>query len=203
MIRILLASVLILLAPASASAETVYTVCHKGDRLGSHIVSERKEGERRVVETVVDLSVFFGAWSFESRQEEIWEGERLIAFTSTTDDDGEWHEIAAVPAGEGLLMKGHHHETPLPADAAPENFHHAFIRDRTTVFETKKGWPRRIAVAAVGRDAIRIDGRLTPANRYAVMGDLTRMLWYDDEDRLLRIAFLNKGRPFVITRGGC
>lgn len=193
------------LAAAAAAAETrdEFRVCHDGTDLGAHVVTARMEDGRRVVQTQVDLSVFFGAWRFESRQTEVWEGDRLVAFTSQTDDDGEWHDIRAEPAGDGLLMRGHEHETALPADAAPENFWHPFLRGRSLLFETKKGRPKTVAVAADGAEVLTIDRRKVPAKRYAVTGDLERRLWYDEDDRLLRIALLNKGRSFLITRGRC
>jgi len=194
-------------SPSVAEDAVVFRVCHNDENdIGSHRVLRTVQGDETIVETTVDLSVdilFLVAWSFDSAQKEIWRDGRLIAFESRTLDDGEDHIVRAAATADGLDMDGHEHRTLFPADAGPENFWDPAIRSRSVLFDTKKGRRRDVRFIDDGADGIRIDGRMTPARRWRIEGDIDRTLWYGKDDQLLRVDFVEKDRAFTIRRGVC
>lgn len=193
--------------PVEAAETHVFRVCHNDENdMGSHRIETRRDGEDLIVETRVDLDVsilFLVAWSFASEQREVWRDGRLVSYASRTLDDGEDHDIRADATPDGLDMQGHQHRTLMPADAAPENFWNPDLIGRTTLFDAKKGRMRTVRWVDEGADAIRVAGRLTPATRWRIEGDVDRTLWYGPDGAFLRVDFVEKDRAFTIRKGGC
>ena len=93
-----------LAAHAAAPANLSFHALRNGARIGVHTVSFRQEGERLVVTTHNDIAVkvlLFTAFRLKHDAQEIWQGGRLVAVKSTTDDNGTQLQVSgsAVEAG--------------------------------------------------------------------------------------------------------
>ncbi|MEM6491306.1 MAG: hypothetical protein AAF684_05300, partial [Pseudomonadota bacterium] len=68
--------------------------------------------------------------------------------------------------------------------------------------EAERRRPRFLRAGA-GLGALPTAGRLMPATRWRIEGDIDRTLWYDAEGQFLRVDFVEKDRAFTIRRGVC
>jgi hypothetical protein len=78
-------------AAADAPSSLTFRALRNGVPIGTHTVRFRQEGERLTVTTRVDIVVkvlLFTAFFIKHESEEIWRSGRLVAFRSTTDDNG-------------------------------------------------------------------------------------------------------------------
>lgn len=94
---------------ATASRNLRFRVLRKGEPIGVHTVSFRQDGERLVVTTHIDIAVkvlMFTAFYLEHDAEEIWQAGRLLAVTSTTDDNGTRLQVSGSAVEGGFRIIG-------------------------------------------------------------------------------------------------
>jgi Family of unknown function (DUF6134) len=91
---VLLAAVLPI--PAADAAQVLpqkleFDVVRAGAVVGQHRITFHQDGGKLLVHSELAIKVkvlFVTAYRYEQTREEVWREGKLIAFTSTTDDDG-------------------------------------------------------------------------------------------------------------------
>jgi hypothetical protein len=96
-------------AYATARRDLRFRVLRHGSAIGEHRVTFRPDGARLTVETHVDIAVkvlFFTAFRFKHEAEEVWQSDRLLSVTSTTDDNGTLLQVSGHAVADGFRIIG-------------------------------------------------------------------------------------------------
>jgi hypothetical protein len=96
-------------AYATAHRDLRFRVLRHGSPIGEHRVTFRPDGNRLTVETHVDIAVkvlFFTAFRFKHEAEEVWQSDRLLSVTSTTDDNGTLLQVSGHAVADGFRIIG-------------------------------------------------------------------------------------------------
>lgn len=96
-------------AYAATRRDLRFRVLRNGAPIGEHRVTFRADGNRLTVETRVEIVVkvlFFTAFHFKHRAEEVWLSDRLVSVTSTTDDNGTLFQVSGNAVADGFRIVG-------------------------------------------------------------------------------------------------
>jgi hypothetical protein len=102
------------LLPVRATSAVVhrdlrFRALRHGSPIGEHRVTFRPNGDRLTVETRVEIAVkvlFFTAFRFAHEAEEVWQSDRLVSVTSTTDDNGTLLQVSGHAVADGFRIVG-------------------------------------------------------------------------------------------------
>ncbi|MGI9508875.1 MAG: DUF6134 family protein [Geminicoccaceae bacterium] len=173
-----------LLLAGSAGAVTVpssgvlaFDVMREGSDIGDHRYTFRDDGEALSVQVETDVAVklpLIGVtvYRFEHESHETWQDGRLSALRSTTNDDGQAHQVDLADA-EGF----------------PASLWNDAILRQTVLLNTVDGRSMAASAIDVGPETVQANGKTVPAHHYRLSGDLTRDLWYDASGMLVKVAF--------------
>lgn len=178
------------LAPRAALAQPAgyrFRILREGREIGSHRVDFTREGERLVARSALDILVrMLGVTLFrmEHRQEEVWQGERLVRAAMRQDRNGTIQQVSAEAREGGVLVRGEAGEFRLPPEAAPLAWWD-HRRPGRPVFDNANGKPLSIRWARRPQPDGGLDWRLTGEVEaevgYAPDG-LWRSVWITGED---------------------
>lgn len=195
-----LATVIVALSATMAQADTLnYTVLRDGKTIGTHAVTiDQKGGATEVaIETDIAVKVFFvTAYKFKHTSQESWSNGKLVSITSTTDDDGIAKALNA-RAERGRLtvdskVKGNERRQHADANAFPASLWNAATVKQSALLNTLDGAVMTVAVEDLGSENVDAGGTSVQAQHYAITGELTRELWFDATNRLVRMSFPDK-----------
>jgi len=184
-----------------ADGARAFQALHRGEAVGRHRIEFTRDGGDFFVRTDVDIALGGGAapgYRFVHRAEEVWRGGWLDALVSDTDDDGRLHTLRA-RRREGIFGgRANGADFTLSGYIIPSSlWHHDTIAVRS-LFDTVDGRVKIVRARAVGREEIPVAGKPVPARHYVLSGQIWRELWYDDECRLVRTAFLARHESRIV-----
>jgi hypothetical protein len=133
------------------------------------------------VEIDIDLAVKFGfltLYRYTHRNRELWDGEQLLTLDSTTDDNGERHQVAVRREGATLWLDAGRGREAIPGDVQTTSYWDRRMVLAGEWLDTQNGRLVRSAVTPAGSETIRAGGRLVRADRFDLNGDLTLSIWY-------------------------
>jgi hypothetical protein len=173
---------LALVAPANAlslpSTGTLsFDVMRKGKDIGDHSYSFSGDSGAFTVKVATDIAVKvpllrMTAYKFHHASTESWKGGKLQQLNSSTDDDGEPHQLKT--AGNGAL---------------PASLWNDDIVRAGTLMNTIDGKIMKVRVADLGSETVKTRRGAVPAHHYRLSGELARDLWYDADGNLAQVAF--------------
>lgn len=171
-----------LAAPVNAlsipsNGKLAFDVVRKGKDIGDHSYSFSGKGSAFTVNVATDIVVKVPlirttAYSFQHNSVENWQGGKLQHLSSTTNDDGEPHQLKT--AGKGTL---------------PASLWNDDIVRSGKLMNTIDGKIMSIRVADLGTETVKTKGGAVAAHHYRLSGGLARDLWYDAEGNLAQVAF--------------
>ena len=171
-----------LAAPANAltlpaNGNLSFDVIRKGKDIGEH--SYRFSGSKGAFTVRVSTDVVvkvplirITAYSFKHSSTEIWKGGKLQQLSSTTDDDGEPHQLQTANKG-----------------ALPASLWNDDIVRAGKLMNTIDGKIMTVRVADLGMENVPVKGGKVNAHHYRLSGGLARDLWYDGDGNLARVVF--------------
>lgn len=84
-----------------------FGVFRNGDPIGSHTITFSDDGSSVEIRTDVAVKMaFFTVFRFEHSGHEQWAGDRLVALSSTTNDNGTDHSLSVHTADGALVVNG-------------------------------------------------------------------------------------------------
>jgi hypothetical protein len=186
MIRVALLLLSLLSAGQVAAAQDVpyggshsFAAYRNGQRIGTHTVEFRRDGDRLAVATSIDLAVKFAgftAYRYSHRSRELWRGDELLTLESTTNDDGKPYSVKA--SGE-----------TLPPGILPSSHWRLQQTAQSQLLNSQKGTIEPIRATVVGRETVRTATGMVPATRYRYDGGIRMDQWYDDRGRWVKTTF--------------
>jgi len=172
--------------------QIVYRVLRKGDPLGEHVATFKRDGADLVVTNDVELvAKILGipVYRYEHRNEEIWRDGVLQAASSHTNKDGEKFDLTAERRDGKLHVTGRKGELTLTGDVLTTSLWHPETPNAERLLDIEDGVIKNVSGTMTGKQRVPgPNGKLT-AKHYRIDGELTRDLWYDGDCRLLRVEF--------------
>ncbi len=171
------------LGAAPAVAEPVvnlaFDVLRKGQPMGRHTISVRRDGADIIADIAIDLKIkfaFITVFEYEHRNREVWRDNRLVSIETTTNNDGKRFRIAGRAEADGFrVTTGDGVERVFTADVLPTSYWHPRTPQATQLLNTQTGELAEVSITAL--PAGRADGG---GRQYVVSGDLDLNLWYAD-----------------------
>ncbi|WP_430436512.1 DUF6134 family protein [Oceanibaculum nanhaiense] len=199
--RLLAAAAIFLAATSVARAEPMveridFEVTRGGDPLGWHRLRIARDGNRAIVEVMIDFELKFGPialYRYTHRNRTVIEAGKVLSIETRTNDDGDYFAVLARPdegrGQDGLTLLGVDGRTAAPADIFPSDYWRPETVRQTRLLDTQKGILRNVEMNAVaGRE-----------DCYDMTGELTMQLCYDD-GRWVGGSFDGRGKEVLYTR---
>ena len=199
------AGALMMARPAAASrieGRLLFDVYREGDRIGTHTLRLRQEGERIEADIDIDLAVKFAfvtAYRYRHRNREVYEGEQLVAMASRTNNNGEQVAVDVRRDGDALVVDGKGGRKRVAGDLIPTTYWQPRSVRQTRWIDSQNGRVVESEVTALGSERIRYEGREVPADHFRLRGDLDCDLWYGPEG-WAKLAFVVQGSRISYRR---
>jgi hypothetical protein len=185
--------VLILVAESRAAdpgtEQRDFIIYVDGDQAGSYSMSitQRDDGSQ-TMSSVANVRVkYLGGlkvYRYSYQGTETWKGGRLVHFNSTSNDDGKEFTVLAVPGGNGLRIRVNSRERVVRPDIWLTTYWH-LVDPRF----------RNGGVPLVDADT----RELQNCTHYRVSGDTQAELWYDSQERLIRLRSWSDGHRYELV----
>lgn len=192
------------LVSAADPQDLSLTVLRDGDPIGTQKYSFSKDGDKVMVNSsmhtqVKKLGITVYRHDFDGQ--EVWQNGQLVSFKSKTHDNGDDWDLAMQKQGDALQVNCNGQTTTVPADAMIVSLWNKDVLQKNELLSSLNGKPyKNLAVRDAGQEMITIKGQSVPAQHYVMTGDLERDLWYDQDGRLLKVAFDKNGSKIEYVR---
>jgi hypothetical protein len=193
-------------ARAGDDATTMnFAVMRNGDPIGTSTVRLQRNGPQTVaeVETRVQVKVaFITAYRYEQFETQQWLDGKLVALTSTTNENGTVYRVNAMRNGDKLVVEANGTVHEVAADVIPASLWNAELVRQTIALNTKNGSVMPISVVDHGKKQLELQGRKTTARHYSIKTTFPQDVWYDEEERLLKVELRGRdGSKIHYQRG--
>ena len=182
------------LAGLPETGERKLTILRGGDPIGSHHIRFRRMGEKIAFEVdakaevkLLGITVF----RFSHKGSESWQAGHLESLATTTDDDGERHQVTLRRSADGQLeVTSEGAVTQVAGDSVPSSLWHRDLllqRPRDELLHTIHGGLLPMTVTDLGSREMELRGQSITVQGYEVDAkpDFYRVLWYDEEGLLV------------------
>jgi hypothetical protein len=178
-------------AHASPKAATItFAVMRNGAQIGTNLIRVERDGPATTVQAVTHVEVGLGfvtLYKYDQTETERWANGRLVAMTSTTDDNGTTHNASA-QAGDGkIVVHADQQVRETAATAIPLTLWNASVVDRDLALDPKDGSVQPLKVFDRGEEQLVVQGRRRPAHHYEIVTKFPQDVWYDDNRQLVQV----------------
>jgi hypothetical protein len=181
-------------AAAPAPAETLrFAIMRNGDQIGTHAIEINRKGVETSVRITTDLAVkvlFVTAYRLQHDATERWVNGPLVAFDSTTDNNGTRHKVSVTRSTAGLQVEADGKTSRLDQNALPASLWNPELMRRKMALDPQDGQADPIAVTDDGMENLSFGTRMVKAHHYGIKGRYTQDVWYDERERLVQIKLI-------------
>src|SRR5260370_7519349 len=120
-----------------------------GEQIGTHAIEISRTGLETNVRITTELSVkvlFVTAYRLQHNATERWVNGQLVAFDSTTDNNGVRHKVSATRSTSGLEVQADGKTRRVDQNALPTSLWNPELMRRTTAFDPQNGQVDPISV---------------------------------------------------------
>jgi hypothetical protein len=149
-------------------------------------VSIQESADERRVQVEAEMAVevlFFTAFSYRHRADELWRGDCIFALETRTDDDGERLRVDAERVGDVLAVTDQAEQRTLEGCVRTFAYWNPELLASDYLLNTQSGAYEPARLVELTPQPLRFNGRDYGANRYRLeVGEEIRIhLWYDDD----------------------
>lgn len=190
---------------AAGEERRTFSILVDNKPAGSHVLVIQSQDDGTEVVTsqanVVVKGLLF-TYKYSYHGVETWKGDRLMRLSTTTNDDGKKHIVAAEAAKDGLAMKADGKESLVKGPF--------WLTSYWKLPSEKERGPGILLIDAdtgnlinarmekVGVEKMTVLGRTVELNHYRLTGGVKADLWYDGADRLMRQESIEDGHLTVL-----
>ncbi|MEO1641991.1 MAG: DUF6134 family protein [Pseudomonadota bacterium] len=179
-------------------AKIDFEVLRKGNPFGRHVLTfDKLDDGGFTVTTDVDLTVKFGpitAYKYRLDATERWEDGQLVGLTGKSNNDGDKGRIEASARDGELVVDSTDFNGTLPLSIIPSSHWNILQMKGDRMLSTETGEVLDIEVETIGPDTVTVAGEPVKATKYRLKSDLTVDLWYDNQNRWVKLAFEARGQ---------
>lgn len=186
------------LARAAAGRDLRFRVLRHGSPVGEHRVAFRREGDRLVVDTHVDIAVkilFFTAFYLKHDAQEIWQSGRLVSVTSATDNDGTRLEVSGNAVHNGFRIVGVRGPFLAAADLLTTNslWDSRIVRE-SKLIDVQHGGEVGMAAKPLGNEQVETPRGIVHASRHQMITPhYAGSVFYDGDNAWVKALVELKG----------
>jgi len=182
----------------------VYRVNHsRHGEIGTHTIKLARRGAQTIAEVALKLRVriiLVTAHRESAQRREVWQGGRMVGYSSTTVENGKTIKVSAKVAGGTLVVTGPGGTKSAPLGTFPTNPWNIGILKARTVMDTKTGQIKKVvAIQPAGEELVVTGGGQVKARKYLFQDDAKRFLWFDIHDRLVKFRVFRDGSAVTFT----
>src|SRR6266446_5922543 len=168
---------------AHTPAETLqFAIMRNGEQIGTHAIEISRTGPETNVRITTDLSVkvlFVTAYRLQHSATERWVNGQLVAFDSTTDNNGVRHKVSATRGTSGLEVQADGKTRRVDQNVLPASLWNPELMRRKTAFDTQDGQVDPISVTDNGTEDLSFGAGALKAHHYEIKGRYSQDIWYD------------------------
>jgi hypothetical protein len=204
--RLFFASIglILLAAGTSASAETIrFAITRNGQQIGTHTMEITRAGPETDVNIASDLAVkvlFVTAYRRQQNVSERWLNGHLVAFNSTTDDNGTVHKVAIVPKATNLEVDADGKTTHIDRDIVPASLWNSELLRRNLMLDIQDGEVLPLTVIDGGSDQLTINSHNVRAHHYTLKSKYSQEVWYDDQQHLVQVKIIGSDGSVIMFK---
>lgn len=185
-----------------ASKEIAFTVLRDGSEIGTHILRFGDRGDDLTVHVETDIAVKIplvniAVYRFTHRGDEVWRGGKLSELASETNDDGTEHKLTVRPDGTDLHVESDVGTHASDGAIIPASLWNPKLVRQSVLLNTLDGTEMPISVEDLGTEQVDAAGGEQTAEHYRLTGGLSREVWYNDRDELIRVRFAGKDKSQI------
>ena len=139
-------------------------------------------------------------YHFEHEEHETWKNGSLAALQSKTDEDGTAHHLTVKRDGSKLDVDGDGRTGTSDPSIIPASLWNHGLVDSSVLLNTLDGREMKIDVAKKGTDEVMVGGSPVQARHFVISGGLKREVWYDGDERLVKVQFVGKDGSTITYR---
>jgi hypothetical protein len=184
------------LQAAPGSHDIAFRVFRGDDDIGTHHVDFIRAGDRLEVRVAVDLVVTFAGipvFRFTHRNHETWQGGRLAAIETTTDDDGKPYVVHGVRVGDVFRIRSTFGDYDAPGGIIPSSYWDPRMIGQTQLLDTRSGKLLPSATSRLGVETVPTPSGPVQATRYHLSGEITLDIWYSPAGDWVKMDFTARG----------
>ena len=178
-----------------------FKVLRKGSPFGSHTIRFSGDAaEELKVRTEVALKAGLGPitlFRYALDTTETWAAGRLVGLEGQGNNDGRKMRVTAYQSGDELAISGTEFEGRIPLGIVPSSHWNIAQVQARQMVSTEDGELIDVLSRKVGREIVEVEGQPVEADRYLLDSDIDLDLWYDDQARLVKLAFETQGQSIV------
>ena len=172
-----------------------------GKKIGQvqYTVRTNDQGVVEEIKTRSSLSILgFQVHYFTQDLHEVWKGGELQSMQGNTDDHSTIYKASLQrnPTEYDGVLNGK--SLTLPHDAFPASVWHYAITQKSLLFDLKDLRLMKVKVTKT-EDPVAAGGRSTAASRFDFSGDWRASLWFDQNQRFLKMHYNVQWREIVVT----
>jgi hypothetical protein len=170
-----------------------FAVLRNGDQIGTSTMRVRRDGSETVAEIVIHVQVkiaYVTVYRFEQTVTEHWTGGSLVEMNALTDANGTVHKVSAKRTGDTLTVEAGGKTSEVDPTAIPASVWNAALVRHTVALDPQDGSVTPIEVIDHGEEQLVLEGRPTTAHHYSINTGTSQDVWYDEYDRLVKVALV-------------
>jgi hypothetical protein len=170
-----------------------FAIMRNGEQIGTHAIEISRTGPATDVRITTDLTVkvlFITAYRLQHSATERWMNGQLVAFSSTTDNNGTRHKVSAALGASGLDVEADGKTSRVDKSTVPASLWNPELLRRKSALDTQDGQVDPIAVIDDGMEDLSIDARAVKAHHYELKGRYAQDVWYDERGRLVQVRLV-------------
>lgn len=194
MIATLGALMLATTAIAHASTETMrFAIMRNDEQIGTHAIEISRAGAETNVHITTDLVVkvvFITAYRLQHNATERWVNGQLVAFDSTTDNNGVRHKVSATRGAAGLEVEADGKTKRVDKNVFPASLWNPELMRRNTALDPQDGQVDPISIIDNGSEDLSLGNGTLKAHHYEMKGRYSQDIWYDERGRLVQVKLV-------------
>ncbi|MFO0998658.1 MAG: DUF6134 family protein [Alphaproteobacteria bacterium] len=169
-----------------------YRIDRDGSPIGKQRLTVTQHGDKTTVSIDVKVQVkvaFVTVYRYEQARSETWQGDRLTALDTRTNDNGDKLFLKGHANASDFAIETEKGHTTAPLGLVPASYWNIATVDQKRLLDVEDGRVLNITVTAGTNESVDLGSRQIQARYFQIAGDVDKELWYDPSGVLLKIRF--------------
>lgn len=169
-----------------------FQVMRNGAPIGHHEVRFRGGRGEVIADSRFEVEVkllFFTAYRYEYRSQDVWRDGCMVALRAETNDNGRRSRIEAELEGGALRITSEAGSKRVEPGIFPTTHWNSDVIGANRVLNTITGMVATVDIVAMGEERVGVENRAVMAQRYRYTGEIEADVWYDAEGRWVKMRF--------------
>jgi hypothetical protein len=195
-------------AADKASEQRDFTIFVDGSQAGAYsmAITDHEDGSQSLSPSAnVGVSYLAGlrTYLYSYQCTETWNAGRLMQFSSTSNDDGKEFNVSAAAEKAGLRIRVNGRERISRPDIWLSTYWHLadpkFRNQGVPLVDADTGKDLAVQLHFVGTRQLNVAGKVQNCTHYQITGEAQADLWFDAQERLIRLNSVSDGHRYELV----